>query len=119
MRYLFLLFLLFPAIALAQPADIPRLPVGGVYHIKAQMADDEDTTEICCVRADASPVEDLGCNPAGANEVVEFDVAMTATEGSDAAIRCYAKDVTGLVSDYSENAYLVDFTRPGVVVLLP
>jgi hypothetical protein len=118
--FLIALFVLaIPAVALAQPADIPRLPIGGVYHIKSQVGPELDIVQLCCVRSDASPVEELGCNPAAANEVVEFDVTVTATPGADAEVRCYVEDSSGLVSDYSPNAYLLDFTPPNAPLLVP
>ena len=119
MRYWILIFLFVPAVALAQPADIPRLPIGGVYHIKAQVGPEADVEQICCARADASPVEELGCNPANPNEIVEFDVSVTATPGADAEVRCYVVDSSGLVSDLSPNAYLLDFTKPSAPLLVP
>lgn len=119
MRYLFLLFLLFPAVALAQPADVPLTLTGGVYPVKVQGPDDADMAKICCVRADAIPVVELGCVPAGPSAIIGMDVTVAATQDDDAEIRCYAVDTMGLVSDYSPNAGIVDFTRPGGVVLLP
>jgi hypothetical protein len=111
--------LLFPAVAFAQQThpDIPLTPTSGVYSMKVQAPVDLDMEQICCVRADASPAEELGCVPAGPSEVVTFDVTVAATPDDDAALRCYAVDTSGLVSDYSDNAYLLDFTRPGKPVV--
>jgi hypothetical protein len=113
------MLVVFDASAQAPPDDVPLAPLGGVYPVKAQAADDSDMAEICCVRADAAPVDELGCVPAGASEIVTIEVTVVATEDNDAEIRCYAVDTTGLVSDYSPNAGIVDFTRPGIVVILP
>jgi hypothetical protein len=119
MRYLALISLIVPTIATAQLADIPLIPTGGIYQVKVQAPEDSDMAKICCVRADASPVEELGCVPAGPDAIVTVEVTLTATPNNDAEIRCYAVDTTNLESDLSPNAGIVDFTRPGAPEIFP
>jgi hypothetical protein len=93
--------------------DIPLTPVSGTYAITCAAPPDADMAELCLVRADAVPVIELVCAAAGPSAEVRMEFELESTPNDDAEIRCYAKDTTGLVSDYSENAGLVDFTPPG------
>ena len=115
----FLIALLFSSVALAQVTDIPLVMVSGVYTVKAQMAGDSDTSELCVVRVDLPQVIEFGCVPAAANEIVSMDIVVTVTENDDAEIRVYAVDTGGLVSEYSPNAGIIDFTRPTAPMLIP
>jgi hypothetical protein len=116
-RALLIIAILFAFTATAQtPAprpDIVLLQAGGIYPIKCVAPSDEDMAQICFVRTDLAEVVELGCTGAEALETVSLDLNIVATAGDDAEIRCYAVDASGLVGDYSENAGLVDFTRPG------
>jgi hypothetical protein len=103
----------------AQEADIPLLPSGGVYPVKFMAPVDLDLYQVCCVRADAVPIAELGCIDAVPDAVGTLEVTLASTPGDDAEIRCYATDTSDLVSDYSPNAGIVDFTPPGVPVIVP
>jgi len=93
--------------------NIPLLQTGGIYPMACVAPEDNDMKEICFVRTDLPEMIELGCSSAGPNETVYLDLNVVATVDDDAEIRCYAVDTSGLVGDYSENAGLVDFTRPG------
>lgn len=97
------------------PAPRPNVVLtqtSGIYPIRCMAPPDADMAQICFVRTDlADPVE-LGCTPAGPSVEAALDLNVIATADDDAEIRCYAVDTSGLVGDYSENAGLVDFTRP-------
>jgi hypothetical protein len=93
--------------------DIPLTPVSGTYAVTCAAPSDSDMAELCLVRSDASPVVELVCAPSGPSEEVRMEFELASTPNADAEIRCYARDTTGLVSDYSPNAGLVDFTPPG------
>jgi hypothetical protein len=126
------LMVLAASVAVAQtPAprpDVPLLSTGGIYPVRCMSPDDADMKEICFVRTDLPDVVELGCAPAGFTRpdceveepvdglpscIASLDLSIEATPDDDAEIRCYAVDISGLVSDYSENAGTVDFTRPG------
>jgi hypothetical protein len=93
--------------------DVKWTRDGGVYNAKCVAPVDLDMAEICFIRADVTPIIELGCVPAGPSELVSLMLAVTETPGDDAEIRCYAVDLDGYHSDNSPNAGLVDFTRPG------
>jgi hypothetical protein len=94
--------------------DIPLTPTSGVYGVTCAGPDDTDMFELCLVRSDSVPVIELACEPAGPSAEVRIEFELVSTPNDDAEIRCYARDTTGLVSDYSENAGIVDFTPPGI-----
>jgi hypothetical protein len=94
--------------------DIPLTPVSGTYAVTCAAPDDADMAELCLVRADSNPVIELTCAAAGPSAEIRMEFELESTPNDDAEIRCYAKDTTGLVSDYSPNAGIVDFTPPGV-----
>lgn len=94
--------------------NTPLLQIGGVYPIGCHTPSDTDLASVCFVRTDTPEPVELGCTPAlGPDTDVGMDLTILTTEGVDAEIHCYVVDHSGLVSDYSENAGLVDFTRPG------
>jgi hypothetical protein len=93
--------------------DIPLTPVSGTYAVTCAGPDDADMAELCLVRADSNPVVELVCADAGPSAEVRMEFELESTPNDDAEIRCYARDTTGLVSDYSPNAGTVDFTPPG------
>jgi hypothetical protein len=97
----------------AQDTDVPLTPTGGVYPVSFMPPDDTDLFQVCCLRADLTPVVELGCVDAVPSVVGTVSVTIDSTPNDDAEIRCYATDTTGLVSDYSPNAGIVDFTPPG------
>jgi hypothetical protein len=94
--------------------DIPLTPVSGTYGVTCAGPDDADMAELCLVRSDSNPVIELVCAAAGPSAEIRMEFELESTPNDDAEIRCYAKDTTGLVSDYSPNAGIVDFTPPGV-----
>lgn len=93
--------------------DVPLLRVSGVYKITCHSPSDADMDQLCFVRTDLADPLELGCVAAGPDVDKSLDLNVAETSGVDAEIRCYAVDTSGLVSDYSPNAGLVDFTRPG------
>jgi hypothetical protein len=108
--------LFFAVSAGAQTArpDVPLVSTGGIYPMKCMSPSDTDMASICFVRTDlADGVVELGCSPAGPDQEIAMDLSITITIDDDAEIRCYAVDTDDLVGDYSDNAGLVDFTRPG------
>lgn len=94
--------------------NVPLLRTGGIYSISCHGPTDADLAQICFVRTDLTEPEELGCVTAAPDTDVRLDLNLVETTGDDAEIRCYAVDDSGLVSDYSLNAGLVDFTRPGL-----
>jgi hypothetical protein len=112
--------LLFPLVVAAQPReDIPLKQVSGTYTVKAMMPVDLDVIQLCAVRVDLESVIEYGCVDASPSVVVPMEITVVATPGIDAVIRVYAVDSEGLSSDYSLNAGLIDFTRPGTPTLVP
>ena len=93
--------------------DVPLLQTGGIYNMGCHAPSDTDLLEMCFVRTDVTPIVELGCTPVQPDQDIRMDLNIVPTQGDNAEIRCYAKDTSGLVSDYSENAGIVDFTRPG------
>ena len=93
--------------------DVKLVRVGSVYTVKAQAPPDLDMAQICVVRADLDPMTELGCVPAGPDEIVTIDIQVQQTSFDDAEIRAYSVDDDNLVSVLSENAGLIDFTPPG------
>ncbi len=126
---LFLFIMLFAFMAAAQtptPTSTPQPDVtlgrtAGVYHAGC-LADQADTDLVsgCFVRADVSPVTELGCTievSTRADDVLlgtvfRMDFAVQQTTFDDAEIRCYVTDID-FSSEYSTNAGIIDFTPPG------
>jgi hypothetical protein len=109
---------------LSRAQDQPDIPLppnseSGTYTMRIQIPnqpEDAEVTEACCVRADVSPVIELGCAPGSAGDLVTFDVEVIRTPGDNGELRCYTRDPDD-VSDYSYNAYILDFTRPNTPTL--
>ncbi len=127
MKFLFGLFLfvvLFAFMAAAQEpepqSDVPLGRTAGVYNAGC-LADQTDTDLIsgCFVRADVTPVTELGCTTevsTRADDVLKgmvfrMDFAVQQTTFDDAEIRCYVTDID-FSSEYSFNAGIIDFTPP-------
>lgn len=92
--------------------------VSGTYTVRARMGPDADTTQFCAVRVDRPVVVELGCIPAGADEIVSMQITVNVTPDEDAEIRGYAIDASGLVSAYSGNYRWIDFTAPQAPTIL-
>ncbi len=116
-RLIAILMALVASVASAQE-DISLKPVSGTYTIRAQMASDLDTVELCVVRVDLDPLIEYGCAPAGPDEIVKMEISVDVTTNQDAEIRVFAVDTSGLVSDLSPNAGRIDFTRPAAPSLV-
>lgn len=95
------------------PADVQIFRDGSVYTVRVQAPSDADMAQICLDRVDSNPVTPLGCVPAGADETVVMTATVAKTTWDDAELRAYAVDTSDLVSDYSCNAGIIDFTPPG------
>ncbi len=123
----FLVAILFAAPAFAQTPephpDVPLQKVGGVYDIGCHTPLDTDLSQACWVRTDlAAGVDELGCVDAPAPDTdYRTDISVAQTENDDAEIKCYVIDTEGLVSNYSDNSGLIDFTGPGAprIVYVP
>lgn len=101
------------------PGDVALVPIGGLYHIGCQTPLDGDLDQMCFVRTDLPDVIELGCVDApDPNSIYYMDAPIISTPDDDAEIRCYVIDTGGLVSDYSPNAGIVDFTSPGPPVFI-
>ena len=92
--------------------------VSGTYTVRAQMGPDADTAQFCAVRVDLPDIIELGCIPAGADEIVSMQITVDSTPDDDAEIRGYAVDESGLVSVYSGNFRWIDFTAPQAPTIL-
>ncbi len=114
MRYWFLVLMFLPAIAMAQPADIPLDPdvSTGEYTMKVMPQQEGDGNAAvhvaCCDRVDVSPVIELGCGPRAEADPIVFTVAVVKTPGDPAEVRCRVLN-PDFSSDYSPNAYLLAF----------
>lgn len=120
MRKWILLVLFFSLPAAAQEPDVSLSKVAGVYNGGClRAAIDTDVIEGCFVRVDLDPVIELGCTGAVSSRpsdvlegtVYRMDFTVQQTTFDDAEIRCYLNDGE-LVSEYSVNAGLIDFTPP-------
>lgn len=94
--------------------DVPLAKTGGVYNIGCVTPSDLDLADLCFVRSDLAEVAELGCLPSPDPDTeYRLDLSVHHTANDDAEIRCYVVDTDGNVGDLSDNAGLVDFTRPG------
>jgi len=117
MRKLFVATLLLALPAGAQTPE-PRPDVfwpltGQVHTAKAEAPTDADLVEVCFVRVDVEPNVELGCIPAEPGAIVQLDLTIAGTMGTDAIVRAYAVDTSGYKSDLSPNKATADFTAPG------
>ncbi len=115
----FLVAILFAAPAFAQtPAphpDVPLKKVGGVYDIGCHTPLDTDLDQVCWVRVDlAVGVDELGClHGPSPDTTYRTNIAVQQTPHEDATVKCYVTDTEGLISEYSDNSGLIDFSPPG------
>jgi hypothetical protein len=94
--------------------DIILAREGSTYTFRCQPVEPIDKLAlICAVRSDLAEPEELGCVDHTIIDAVSMTVTVQRTPHVDGKIRCYAADSEGNVSDYSDNAGLVDFTPPG------
>ncbi len=121
MKIFSFLVLLFFSVASAQAQDVPLSKVAGVYNAGCLIDPvDTDVVEGCFLRADATPIIELGCtstvstraDDVAAGTVYRMDFTVQQTMFDDAEIRCYLRDAE-FSSPYSDNAGLIDFTPPG------
>ena len=124
MRHLIALLIatLFPFVVAAQTIapypDVPLSQVSGTYTVKAQMASDDDTAQLCVVRVDLVEIIEYGCVVAEAGEIAQMEITVVVTPDVNAEIKAYAVDSGGLSSDYSPNSGWIDFTKPGPPTLV-
>jgi hypothetical protein len=121
MRFFGIFFIvLFAFAAAAQQPDIHLNKVAGVYNLGcAPDPTDTDVVEAFFVRTDVDPVVELGsttvvstrADDVAIGVVFRMDFVVPQTDNDDAEIRCYVRDAE-FASDYSNNAGLIDFTRP-------
>ena len=125
MKKIIFVVLLLAFTASAQEPDVPLGKVAGVYNAGCLRDPiDTDVIEGCFVRADAVPINELGCtstvstraDDVAAGTVCRMDFTVQQTMFDDAEIRCYLRDAEFL-SAYSDNAGLIDFTPPGKGIL--
>ncbi len=95
--------------------DVPLKKVGGVYDIGCHTPLDTDLDQVCWVRTDLSAgVIELGClHGPSPDTTYRTDISVQQTPNENADVKCYVSDTEGLVSEYSDNSGLIDFTRPG------
>lgn len=95
--------------------DVPLKQVGGVYPIGCHTPLDDDLDQVCWVRVDLPDgVEELGClHGPTPDTAYRTDITVMTTPNIDATIKCYVSDTDSLLSDYSDNSGIIDFTAPG------
>lgn len=94
--------------------NVPLLQTGGIFNAGCQPVAPYDTVvQACWVRTDTTEPVELGCVDSVGGAEARMDLNMVVNIGEVAEIRCYVVSDQGVPSDYSENAGIVDFTRPG------
>ena len=94
--------------------NVPLLKVGEVYNVGCEPQPPmDDVVEACWVRTDVAEPVELGCTPAQGGTVARMDLSIAVEIDQVAEVRCYVVSSYGIPSDYSENAGLVDFRKPG------
>ncbi len=94
--------------------DIRFIRTAGVYSVGCGLSEvDPSVVSACFVRADLVPVDELGCTstPDAVGEY-HMDVTIFQTTFDDAELRCYLVDDGQLLSEYSLNQGVIDFTPP-------
>ncbi len=98
----------------AQESDVRKVRTAGVYSVGCALSEiDPSVVSACFVRADLVPVDELGCTSTpDADGDYHMDVTVQQTTFDDAELRCYLVDDGQLVSGYSLNQGIIDFTPP-------
>jgi len=95
--------------------DVPGSLTSGVVPMACVTPLDVDLVQICFFRTDlpGDPLE-LGCMPTtGPDERHSLELTVEVTPEQDARLRCQVTDSSGLPSNLSDNALVLDFTTPG------
>jgi hypothetical protein len=94
--------------------DVPLSQEGGIYVMSCMPTEPMGhVVEACFLRVDVEPDLDLGCVPASPGTTATKHLEIPITIDQDAEIRCFMVGSNNMNSEISENAGIVNFTRPG------